>query len=111
MSTLSEVNEGSTAWLTVSFYDKDGVLEVPNSIEWTVIDVASGAVLQSPTVVAVPASAVELTLTAVINAIQNASLKKEKRRVTVEAGFSGSEAQTKAYEYNVVNLAQIPMSP
>ena len=108
-ASRSEVNDGSTAWLTVSFYDKDSVLEVPSAIEWTVVDVASGTVLINPTLVGSPASQVELTLTAACNTMQGSG-DKETRRVTVEASFSGSEAQTKAFEYDVVNLEQIPMA-
>ena len=99
---MSNVNEESTAYLTVRFFDKVNSLAVPASATWEVHDLYSGTVLLAPTAILPIANTVELTLTPVINTLVDGSNFEETRRVTVKALFGASDGCNDEYDYNVV---------
>ena len=104
---LANVNEESTAYLTVKFYDKTNSLAAPASATWQVHDVESGSILLAEVAIAPIASSVELELTAAINTIVNPMNKEELRRVTVKS-TSGVGIQANAeYDYNVIDLSYV----
>lgn len=103
---MSTVNEKSTAYLTVSFYDKDNNLATPSEAFWQVHDVESGTILLISTSIAPLSSSVELTLTPAMNTLVDITNKEETRRVTVSA--TGTNYMVNAeYDYDVLNLSWI----
>lgn len=104
MSVLFEVTERSTAWLTVSFYSRAGVLEVPTSATYEIWDVASGAVVKASASLT-PGSSIEITLSSDDNRILNQELFREARKVVVVAAYAGSEKLVQDYVYHVRNIA------
>lgn len=107
---MNQINEGTTGYLTVTFKDKSGAEEAPASASYRIDDVATGAVIRSPTALAA-AGTVEITLTPADNRILNASLKSEMRRVTVVAGYGVSDQVTSEYVYRVNSLSGVSGNP
>ena len=99
---MANVNEESTAYLTVKFYDKTNSLAVPASATWEVHDKQSGAVLLAPTAILPIANTVELTLTPTINTMVDGSHAEETRVVTVKALFGASDGCNDEYSYEIV---------
>lgn len=104
MSVLFEVTERSTAWLTVSFYNRAGVLEIPATATYEIWDVASGTTIKASTSLT-PASSIEITLSSDDNKILNQELFREARKVIVTAAYAGSEKLVQDYVYHVRNIA------
>lgn len=103
---MQSVNEGNTAWLAVSFTDRTGVAAAPSSITYRIDDVTSGAQVRANTVVGSPAASIEIELTPADNAILS-SRPKERRRVTVQAVFSGDRVHNQQFVYEVANLEKV----
>ena len=103
---MQTVTEKSTAYLTVSFYDKAGALNVPNTITYRIDDVASGLQVRADTSIGTVASSVEITLTATDNAILNANNRSERRRVTVTASYGVADQVADEFYYEIVSLVK-----
>jgi hypothetical protein len=106
MNQLQQVNERSTAWLTVTFRDKTGAAQAPTSATYRIHDAGSGALVREA-VLSAPGSTVEIVLTDEDNALRNPAAGYEKRRVTVEAQFGQGDAVTAEFVYQVLNLAGV----
>lgn len=104
---MDTVNENSVAYLTVSFYDKTGILASPSSGTWQVHDVATSNVLQAPTYITSISSSVELVLTSTINTLVDPASGEEVRRVTIRSFFVDGECWDE-YDYNVLGLTFAP---
>lgn len=100
---LEVVNEGGTAYLTVTFLDRDGAAQAPASVSYRIDDVASGQEVLGDTDVS-PGSSVLITLRPSDNAMVNAERHRERRRVTVTAVYEVDDALPDAYDYVVRNL-------
>lgn len=104
MGARDIVNEGSTAYLSVSFKDKAGSLAAPASLTYSLRCLTTGNVLRED-VALIPASQVEITLTPADNTLQIPGNQYETRLVTVVAGYGAADALQEQYEYLVKNLA------
>lgn len=104
---LTIIKEGDTAYLTVTFRDKTGVLAVPTTVTWDCIDLDSGQQMQAPTSVA-PGSSVEITIPTAVNAMVDSTKTHETRRVTVKSTYGGAEAKNGQYDYRIQNLSRVP---
>ena len=100
------VNEKSTAYLTVSFYDKDGVLAAPTAVTYSVWDLTNGQEVRASTVIAA-ASSIEITLTTEDTAIINDENPFERRLVIVEATYGVNDAARSQYEFQIYNLKKV----
>jgi len=100
------VNEGSTAYLTVTLLDKDGAQAAPSALSYQIDDVTTGTTVRSATALAAAAQ-VEITLAPTDNAIQTATNKRERRRVTVQASYGAGDALNAEYDYIVRNLSGV----
>lgn len=98
---MDQVNEGSTAYLTVAFADKTGAPAVPASVNYRIDDITNNRVIRAVTALS-PAASIEITLTPADNAISGAAA--ETHRVTVTASYGASDALNSQYDYQVVNL-------
>lgn len=102
MAISMVVKEGSSSFLTISFYDQDGVLEAPSSATYQVNDEESETVMLAET--ALPAgSSVEVEMTPAINTIVDDGKEVETRVITVRATI-GSEKANEEYKYKLKNL-------
>ena len=100
------VNENSTAYLTLTFKDKNGNLATPQTIVYTIHCLTNDQEIKGDTNV-VPGSSVEITITPSENAIIDSSNKYERKMVTVTATYNDNDEITAAYEYKVLNLRYI----
>lgn len=97
------VNEGTTAYLTVTFKDKAGVNAAPASATYRLDCLTTGTAIKPPT--ALPAGAsVEVTLTKTDNRIVTAANVRERRRVTVVGTYGADDQVQQEYDYDVLNL-------
>lgn len=104
---LFEITEGSTAWVTVSFYSRLDVLEAPTAVSYEIWDITSGTCIKTATSLT-PLSQVEITLSAGDNAILAQTHFREARKVIVTATYAGSEQLVKDFVYHVRNIAFRP---
>lgn len=103
----NNVNEKSTAYLTVSFKDKTGALATPVWASWQVHDPEDNSVLLIETSISSLSSSVELTLTSAINTFINPTHAEEVRRVTIKSSGTSSSVANSEYDYNIVNLTYL----
>jgi phage gp45-like len=108
MTVLQSINEGSTAYLTASFEDEDGVAVVPDSITYRIDCLTSGTVIRNNTSVT-PATSIEIKLTPGDNVIVNPGTYcvSELRLVTVEAVLGDNDVITEEYKYAVKSLLKV----
>jgi len=100
---VGKINEGSTAFLTISFYNKLGVLAVPTSATYRIDDVATSTAIKATTPL-VGGSSVELTISPTENRILSQANEYETREVTIIADFGAGEQMTSSMRYRVTNL-------
>ncbi|MBN2392168.1 MAG: hypothetical protein JXR84_15680 [Anaerolineae bacterium] len=103
MTVLSEVNEGTTAYLTVTFLDEDGLAAMPTAATWQCHDVASDTELQAETALT-PASSIKITIPASVNTLVNPHAIQEKHRITLVATYGGDDQVTAEYDFVVIGL-------
>jgi hypothetical protein len=103
---MEQVNERSTAYLTVTFRDKAGATAAPSTISYQVEDVDSGVAIRAATAVA-PAESVEIVLAPSDHVILGNGFRDERRCVTVEATYGADDAVRSQVVYRVVNLRAV----
>ncbi len=101
-----EINEQTTLFLTISFFDQDNLPVVPDSATYRIDDVLSGTVILADTALTL-ASVVEVIITQAQNAIIASVNPVETRIVTVEYNYGGSYHGTDEYRYYVKSLAGV----
>ena len=102
---MDQVNENSTAYLTVAFADKTGAPAVPTSATYRIDDVTNNVPIRGVTALT-PAASIEITLVPADNAISGRA--SEIHRVTVTAQYGGAtDAVNSEYDYQVVNLRYV----
>lgn len=97
------VNEGSTCYLKVDFYDESGKALSPSSVSYRIDDLETGTSILASTSVA-PASSITITISPSDNAMVNSGLSTETHRITVQAPFRYHEQINGQYDYQVANL-------
>lgn len=102
---MDTVNEGTTAYLSVAFKDKDGVAAAPSSVSYRIDCLTTGTAILGDTSVSASAT-VSITVTAAQNAILG-SRSMERRRVTITGTYAGSEAVREQFDYQVRNLSAV----
>lgn len=103
---MEQVNERSTAYLTVTFKDKAGAAQQPTAASYRIDDVATGTEIRADTPLT-PGTSVEITLTTADNAILSPRLEVEKHVVTVTGTYGENDAVRAQYVYEVVNLQAV----
>ena len=109
MTILGQVNEDSTAYLTVTFKDKDGVAGDPTSATYRIDDEESGDPVRASTAITLDGDGtVTITLDVTDNAIINSALPSEIKVVTIIGVISaGSDEVAAEFKYRVINLAYV----
>lgn len=104
MSVLFEVPERSTAWLTVSFFNRAGAPETPAGVTYEIWDVASDTMVLTETSLT-PNTQIEIVLASNDNRIINSDNFREARKVIVVATYSGSQKHVQDFVYHIRNIA------
>ena len=100
---MSGVNEGSTSYHTVTFYDVDGNLITPDSITYTLLDASENTLVDWTSVV--PGSSVEIQITGANNTISSTTGKK--RKLTVKGVNPDSTVITEEENYTINSFSGI----
>ena len=115
---MDEINERCTYVLTISFYDEDNVLVVPNTATYRIDDVTTGTAIKAQTTCgAVMASSMDVEITTDENNMIAENHTYETRRVTVEFTYGAAKRGTDEYLYKIHNLpgvavvASVSLSP
>lgn len=103
---MEQVNEGSSAYLTVTFKDKAGLAQEPTAASYRIDDVATGTEIRDDTDLT-PADSIEIALTPADNAIVSPRLPVERHVVTVTGTYGEDDAVRAQYVYEVVNLQAV----
>ncbi len=98
------LNEDSTSWLLVSFYDKDDVLTTPSAAYYWINDFETGNVIKAETAISPLSTTAEVEITASDNAIIDNTLPMEKKVVTVRAEYGAGKQVIDEFFYFVKNL-------
>lgn len=104
MSILENIDDSSTAYLVVSFYDEDGAALTPTAATYR-IDTDAGVQVKNNTVLT-PASTITITLAKEDNRI--ASTSDQVNVVTVQATWSTDKQLISEYRYNIKYLTERP---
>jgi hypothetical protein len=103
-----EVNEDSTAVLTITFKDEMGVLATPSHAYYRIDDVPTKTQIRDWTDITPIASSVDVEITALENAILKQTHQYEIRLVSVKFTYAVDKQGTGDFIYNLVNLDRIP---
>ena len=104
MANMGEVNEASTAYFTVSFYDKYGELADPSAISYRIDCLTNGQEVLDDTVVGSPSSTIEITISPTDSAIINPANEVEEREVSIIASGGGIVQVQDKVQFTVRNL-------
>lgn len=109
VTELDQVNERSTSYVTIEFYDKNDQLEQPISGTYQINDYYSGVEMKALTAFQAPSGTYEVTVAPDENAILDTNLPGEIRVLTA-IGYYGSDDAVKAeFKWEVVNLRYEPV--
>jgi len=100
------VNERSTAYVSVSFVDKDGAPATPLTVTYSTKCKATGTAIKT-NVSVTPAPTVTITLDALDNAIQSASNASEEKLMTVRSTYGANDECNDEYTWRVKNLSGV----
>lgn len=104
---MDRVNEGSTAYLTITLKDADGDLATPVSLRYRIDCLTTGQQVRDWTALSA-ASQVTVTLTIADNDVLAPTANSEEvRRVTVEASYGDTDKTTAEFDYVVRNLSGV----
>lgn len=114
---MEQTPEESTAWLTITFKDKDGATQAPSTAKYR-IDTKGGNEIRGWTDISNPTAEYELTLEPTDNVIKDTTEQMrsnslgnfQKNIVTVQATFGADDKRNEEYEYEVKDLTQITAS-
>ena len=103
---LQTIDEESSAYLTVTFKDKDGQPAAPSSASYRIDCLTNDQEVRADTDLT-PAPSVEIHLDSNDNAIINQDKQTETRLVTVKATYGANDGINAPYKYNVRNLKKV----
>lgn len=110
MATLiGTVNEGSGAFVTANFLDKDGnAATAPNTITYRIDDVATGTEVRGDTPIGSPAQSIEISLQPADTVILNERNERERRRLTIKGDYTAGDVVVGFADYDVLNSSFEP---
>lgn len=108
---IEVVNEDTTSYLTIQFFDKTGAAATPASISYRVDCLTNGREVRAWTSFpGTPASSIELTLTPGDNAILSPQNGSERRVIQIVASYGADDQYHGEFVYDVENLRE-PIAP
>lgn len=104
---MVKIKEGNSVTLSVSFYDRDGVLATPSEIKYRVDDKDSKKVMVA--LATVPsADSIDIVLGLAANSMANKRTPKEIRVVTIAAKYNSDDYCVDSYEYELQKPELLP---
>lgn len=103
---MENINEKSSATLTITFKDSSNNLVTPVSGTYQ-IDAVPGGSIRTPTSFTPVSSTYDILLTPDDNKILNTTKTKEVHMVTVTVDLGGGDQSTAIYRYYVTNFKYI----
>jgi hypothetical protein len=100
------INERSSAYIEVSFFDKNGVAAVPTTITYSTKCLTTGTAIKTNITVP-PASKVTINLDALDSVIQVASNPQEDKALTIKASYGLNDESNAEYYWRVKNLSGV----
>lgn len=100
---MLEVNQNSSAIVTVSLFDSSGNAIAPGGASYRIVDLRSGTVIRNTTALT-PAFDMDIDLTPSDTAILVPRSTEELRRILVETTYGGVPALNEIYDYLVKNI-------
>lgn len=108
--SLQEVNEQSTCYIDISFFDRNGDPVVPNSAEYWISDKRSSTILKERTAISGLGETVTIEVEPTTNSLLSQNSGTETRVVTVYALLVNGGSVYSEFQYLVVNLRDVPGS-
>lgn len=102
------LNEASTGWITVNFFDKDGEPATPLAASYWITDYESDTEITSSTEITPLDVSVEVKIVPAETAIVDTALSLEKKIMTVTAEFGTADVFNEEYIFYVKNLHYVP---
>jgi hypothetical protein len=106
---MDTVNEGSDTVLTIGCTSPDGTPVTPSNVSYIIMDYFTGNVLVESLTNVPTSDSFDIDLTAQANTIINQYYAYELRQVFVSYTYSGTKTKTDQYEYQVINMAGVPI--
>lgn len=103
---MDRVAEKSTAYLTVSWLDRNGAAAAPASVSYRIDNPSSGAAVRADTSASAGTTTL-ITLTPADNTLAAQTVAREARRVTVTGTYGADDAVRTQFDYEVVNLGLV----
>lgn len=104
---MEEVNDRSTAVITVGLKDENGNAVTPSAATYRIDDVDSGTQILDDTAFPSLASQVDLEITDAQNALLDETKPYESRKITVKFDYGSGKKGTAQYIYRIKNLSGV----
>jgi hypothetical protein len=101
---LTEINEGTTAYFTAVFKDKDGNNAAPTSAEYLIYCVTTSEITVEWTNIPTPSASQEITISGSTNVMQNEGNDYEDYVLMVKGTYGAGDTVTEPYEYRILNM-------
>lgn len=98
------INEKTTAYIDISFLDRNGKLATPTSATYSTYCKTTKTAIKTAAAISSIASQVTITLDALDNAIQNTANATEDKVLTVMATYNTNDQLNSDYNYTIKNL-------
>lgn len=99
---MTVLNEKSTGWLEVTFYDEDDAEATPTSVYYSVYDEITGQEVLARTLYSGQLdSTIEIQLGTAVQQMLSTDRERESRIVTLEATYASGYVWNGDYEYKV----------
>lgn len=102
------INELTSATLTLTFRDSNGVAAIPSVARYQIDDLSSGITVVEWTDFTPSVSSYDISITGAQNSILNRCNEIEDRRVTVIAYYTDNTQCTLSFKYSIKNLRGLP---
>lgn len=104
MTALATIIDGSTSFVTITFYGADGTTPVtPLSATWEVIDKTSKTVVKSATSIVPISSTITVTIPSSVNTLLNQYVLQEHRRLIIRAVYGADDEYVEYHDYLLKN--------
>ncbi len=103
---VDQVKEGTTAYLTVTFKDKDGAPQTPSSADYRIDNLTTKKVVLASTNIPAPGNPQEIVITSTQNKLHKQKNSKERFRVTVVGNYGAGDAAVDFFDYEVINTKE-----
>ena len=103
---MDYINEKTTAYVDIVFYDRNGLPATPNSITYSTYCKTTGTPIKTNVSVAA-ASQITIILDALDSTIINTANPSEVKVLTVKASYNLNDALNSEYNWTVTNLVGV----